>query len=166
MFIFERETERESVSRGEAEGDRIWSRLQVWAVSTQPNAELEFKPRDHDLSQSWIPNCPSHPGAPHPNFWWASRHEMHAWFFRQYMAQSGGMAKHYITEALLPLNSKALIVREKLVFSEWVFCSFSLCSQRRTVSLWFWEKNKIERGTLCPLVGTYTDLWDNPNSTG
>ena len=54
MFIFERERERRSASRGgaEREGDTesgAGSRLQ--AVSTEPDVRLKLtNPRDHDLS--------------------------------------------------------------------------------------------------------------------
>ena len=54
MFIFERERERQSASRGgaEREGDTesgAGSRLQ--AVSTEPDVGLELtNPQDHDLS--------------------------------------------------------------------------------------------------------------------
>ena len=48
-------TEREGDTESEA-----GSRLR--AVSTEPNAGLE--PTDHDLSQNWMLNRMSHPGAP------------------------------------------------------------------------------------------------------
>ena len=69
MFIniWERETDRQSTSRGgaEREGDtesEAGSRLR--AVSTEPNAGLELTNQDHDLSWSRTLNQLSHPGAP------------------------------------------------------------------------------------------------------
>ena len=65
MFTFEWEIVKLSMSRGEEEreGDRIWSRLQD--LSYQHRAQCgprTHKPRDHDLSQSWIFNQLNYPG--------------------------------------------------------------------------------------------------------
>lgn len=46
----------------------------------------------------------------HPHFVWLSK--VHAWLFRHYMVQSGGMAKHDITEPLLAFNAKAFPARK------------------------------------------------------
>ena len=67
MFIFERENEW---GRGRKRGrHRIGSRLQAlsWQHRAWRGAQTH-KLWDHDLSQSWVLNRLSHPGAPSPPF--------------------------------------------------------------------------------------------------
>ena len=67
MFIYFWDTERECKQGRDREGgrQRIWSRLQVLSYQHRArHGARAHQLRDHDLSQSWTPNRPSHPGAP------------------------------------------------------------------------------------------------------
>ena len=73
MFTFERERQSMSGEGAEREGDTEsegGSRLCVDRARTH-------KPQDHELSQSWMLNQPSHPGAPNQVFF---KYELYTFF--------------------------------------------------------------------------------------